>query len=56
MVILEDPFPDPEGLGDPPKSPIPPSKKDVAYSRIPADEPLKDSATQEELDELVSFV
>ncbi|KAK6630487.1 hypothetical protein RUM43_014832 [Polyplax serrata] len=52
-VILDDPFPDPKGLEVPPQSPLPPNPKDIAYSRIPADEPLTENYSQEELDEMV---
>lgn len=50
---MDDPFPDPEGLLVPPESPVPPNPKDVAYSRIPADEPLTENCSPEELDEMV---
>ena len=53
--MLEDPFPDPDGLEVPPLSPVPPNPLDIAYSRIPADEPLTENYSQEELDEIVSF-
>ena len=50
-VVLDDPFPDPSGLVEPPGSP-PPSKEQLATVRIADDEKLDDDADQETLEKL----
>jgi peptidyl-prolyl cis-trans isomerase-like 4 len=45
-VILDDPYPDPEGLVEPPESPLP-SKAQLATVRIGDDDNLEDDADAE---------
>ena len=50
-VILDDPFPDPPGLIEPPESPLP-SKAQLATVRIADDEELDDNIDEASLDKL----
>ena len=50
-VILDDPFPDPEGLVEPPDSPLP-SKAQLATVRIGDDEELDENADEETVEKL----
>lgn len=50
-VILDDPFPDPPGLVEPPESPLP-SKAQLATVRIADDEELDDNMDEEAMEKL----
>ena len=50
-LILDDPYPDPQGLVEPPESPLP-SKAQLATVRIADDEELDDNVDEEALDKL----
>lgn len=48
-ICLEDPFPDPDGLDEPPGSPIP-SKAQLDGQNIPWDEQIHEDVTEDELE------
>ncbi|KAL9121553.1 MAG: hypothetical protein Q9187_001887 [Circinaria calcarea] len=50
-LILDDPYPDPQGLVEPPESPLP-SKAQLATVRIADDEELDDDVDEEALEKL----
>ena len=50
-VILDDPFPDPPGLVEPPESPVP-SNAQLATVRIADDEEIDDNADEETIEKL----
>ena len=50
-AVLDDPFPDPDGLVEPPSSPLP-SKAQLATVRIADDEDLDDDMDEEAIDKL----
>ena len=50
-VILDDPFPDPPGLVEPPESPVP-SNAQLATVRIADDEEIDDNADEETVEKL----